>query len=87
VSSGQKAVQGQVLVCLNCGAEVTVVRAGGCLPTPRCCNRPMVLEEGLARVFYCANCGAEVTIIREAGCVPPPRCCNRFMLPVVAKAA
>jgi len=86
--SESKAVQGQVFQCLLCRAEVTVVRAGGSLPTPRCCNRFMALEAQLARVFYCVNCGAEVTVIREGGCVPTPRCCNRFMLPkMVAQAA
>jgi len=87
VGSQRAVVQGQVFVCLNCGAEVTVVLAGGNPPTPRCCNRAMVLQECLARVFYCANCGAEVTIIREGGFVPTPRCCNRPMLPKVAKQA
>jgi DNA-directed RNA polymerase subunit RPC12/RpoP len=85
--SESKAVQGQVFRCLVCRAEVTVVRAGGSLPTPRCCNRFIVLEARLARVFYCVNCGAEVTVIREGGCVPAPRCCNRFMLPKVAAQA
>ena len=80
-------LQGQVFRCLNCGAEVTLARAGGKLPTPRCCNRPMVLQERVARVFYCANCGAEVTVVREGDCVPTPRCCNRSMLPKVALAA
>ena len=85
--SERKAVQGQVFRCLVCGAEVTVVRRGGCLPTPHCCNRLMVLEPRLARVFYCVNCGAEVTVIREGGCIPTPRCCNRPMLPKVAVQA
>jgi len=82
-----KVTQGQVFRCLACGSEVTVVRAGSALPTPRCCNRFMVLEARLARIFYCANCGAEVTVVREGGCVPTPRCCNRFMLPKVARQA
>ena len=85
--SERKAVAGQVFRCLLCGAEVTVVRAGSSLPTPRCCNRFMVPETRLARVFYCLNCGAEVTVIREGGCVPTPRCCNRVMLPKVAAQA
>ena len=86
--SGQQAVmQGQVFVCPNCGAEVTLVRVGGRLPTPRCCNRQMTLRQRPAQVFYCPNCGAEVAIIREGGCVPTPRCCNRLMLPKVARAA
>lgn len=83
----RKATQGRVFRCLACGSEVTVVRAGGSLPTPRCCNRFMVLEACLARVFYCVNCGSEVTVIREGGCVPTPRCCNRFMLPKAAAQA
>jgi len=87
VNGRQSSFQGQVFVCPNCGAEVTLVRAGGGRPTPRCCNRPMVLQERPAQVFYCANCGAEVTVIREGGCVPTPRCCNRFMLPMAAQAA
>jgi DNA-directed RNA polymerase subunit RPC12/RpoP len=82
-----KAIQGQVFRCLVCGSEVTVVRPGGALPTPRCCNRFMVLQAGRARAFYCANCGAEVTVIRVGGCVPTPRCCNRFMLAKVARQA
>jgi len=32
----------RVFYCVNCGAEVTVIREGGCIPTPRCCNRPML---------------------------------------------
>ena len=87
MGSRRAVVPGQVFVCLNCGAEVTVVRAGGSPATPRCCNGAMVPQQRLARTFYCANCGAEVTIIRESGCVPTPRCCNRFMLPKVVQRA
>jgi hypothetical protein len=32
----------RVFYCVNCGAEVTVIREGGCVPTPRCCNRFML---------------------------------------------
>jgi len=87
VSDQQAVVQGQVFFCPNCGAEVTVVRVGGSVPTPRCCNRPMTLRQRPAQVFYCPNCGAEVAVIRAGGCVPTPRCCNRLMLPKVAQAA
>ena len=87
MSRQEAAVQGQVFVCPNCGSELTVVRAGGRVPTPRCCNRAMVLRERLGRVFYCANCGAEVTVIREGGAVPRPWCCNRSMLLKVAPLA
>ena len=87
MSEQQSAAQGQVFVCPDCGAEVTLVRVGGRLPTPRCCNRPMTLRQRPSQVFYCVNCGAEVTVIREGGRVPTPRCCNRFMVPTAAQAA
>jgi hypothetical protein len=34
----------RVFYCANCGSEVTVIREGGCVPTPRCCNRFMLLK-------------------------------------------
>ena len=71
---------GQVFRCPICGAEVTVIRAGHGGPTPRCCNRYMMLKREHAAGYRCLLCGSEVVVIRQGDGELRPRCCNRDMI-------
>jgi len=86
MSQAQRNRTGQVYRCPVCGAEVSVIRGGGGVLAPRCCNQPMALLPQLHIVYHCPVCGAEVMVLHRGAGDFAPRCCNRTMerLPLAA---
>jgi len=70
---------GQVYRCPVCGAEVSVIRGGGGVLAPRCCDQTMTLLPRLHVVYRCPVCGVEMMVLRWGAGEFAPRCCNRTM--------
>ena len=73
-------VRGTVYWCPVCGAEIGVLATKHGDFRPRCCNKPMELQEKRLRFYVCPVCKAEVAVIREGQGEFLPRCCNTEML-------
>ncbi|MFQ5586384.1 MAG: hypothetical protein ACE5GF_06150 [Thermodesulfobacteriota bacterium] len=78
---------GNVYRCPVCGAELSVIRAGGGRLAPVCCNRRMELLERVNKVYLCSICHCEVMHIVEGGGSLSPNCCNQPMKKKVVESA
>jgi len=79
--------RGQTYLCLVCGVETLVIKAGKGGIRPVCCNQPQALLDKLTEMYRCPVCGAEVAALRRKSDNMRLVCCNTPMRALVGKAA